>query len=164
MDRQYAPNTRHGHCSFGGRSPEALAWQNMKARCFNPKNPRYADYGGRGITVCDEWAASFEAFLEDVGPRPTSRHQLDRLRNDEGYKPGNCEWRLPAENMANRRATRLIETPDGQVPLSVLARRCDVPANTLNARIKAGWSLARAMSEPARSKLPNGAGRARDRL
>lgn len=153
-------HTKHGQAG----TPTYAIWSAMKARCENERNPRFADYGGRGITVCSDWSASFEAFLSSMGPRPSALHTLERERNDEGYGPQNCRWATQPEQAINRRTTRLIETPEGPVPLSVLARRCDVPANTLNARIKAGWSLARAMSEPARSKMPNGAGRARDRI
>ncbi len=154
-------NCKHGHASSGKSTPEYAAWQMMNARCRNPNNPRYAAYGGRGIAICERWS-SFQNFWADMGPRPSPRHQLDRINNDKGYGPDNCRWATAAENMANRRVTRLIQTPEGAVPLSFLARGCDVPANTLNARIKAGWPLARAMSEPARPKMPNGAGRARD--
>lgn len=162
MNDQYASNVRHGHCSFGRRTPEATAWQNMKARCHNPRNPRYADYGGRGIAVCERWRNSFEAFYEDLGPRPSPKHQIDRIRNEVGYEPGNCEWRLPTENMTNRRNTRFVVVDGEEVPLATIAHLCGVPANTLRARILSGWTLERATSQPPRSKMPNGAGRARD--
>lgn len=134
----------------------------MKARCRNPKNPRFSDYGGRGITFDPRWDA-FPAFLADMGERPTPAHTLERTRNNEGYGPGNCVWATQAEQAVNRRTTRLVETPSGPIPLSVLARFTPVPANTLNARLRAGWSLNDAMTTEPRAKMPNGAGRARDR-
>lgn len=163
MDQPHHPNVRHGHCSHGKRSAEANAWQTMRARCHNPRNPRFADYGGRGITVCDRWRGSFSAFLADMGPKPSPAHTLERIRNNEGYGPGNCRWATQAEQAINRRTTRMIDTPDGPVPLSVLARRAAVPANVLNARLRLGWSLNEAMTKPQRSKAPNGAGRANPR-
>jgi hypothetical protein len=162
MEQPHHPNVRHGHCSHGTRSPEANAWQTMKARCLNPRNPRFADYGGRGITVCDQWRDSFAAFLADMGPRPSPAHTLERIRNGEGYGPGNCRWATQAEQAVNRRTTRLVDTPEGARPLAVVAREHNMPANVLNARLRAGWSLYDAVTTPIRAKQPNGAGRARD--
>jgi hypothetical protein len=73
-------------------TPEYRAWQNMKQRCFNPKDVSYARYGGRGITVCQRWLDSFAAFLEDVGPRPDPSLSLDRIDADGHYEPGNVRW------------------------------------------------------------------------
>jgi hypothetical protein len=76
----------------------------MKQRCCNPKNGSYYKYGGRGITVCNEWMASFEAFLEDVGKRPSMAHTLDRFPNNDGnYEPGNVRWATIEQQANNKR-------------------------------------------------------------
>jgi len=75
----------------------------MRQRCENPGNKSYPDYGGRGITVCEAWRASFEAFLADMGERPSRQHSIERNDNDRGYEPGNCRWALPTEQARNRR-------------------------------------------------------------
>lgn len=78
------------------------AWCSAKSRCSNPNNPKYADYGGRGISMCAEWFESFEAFLSDMGPAPNGL-ELDRIDNDGNYEPGNCRWTTRKVQMNNRR-------------------------------------------------------------
>ena len=73
--------------------PEYRIWHSMRSRCYNEKHTAYRHYGAKGVTVCRRWRQSFEAFLADVGPRPSARHYLDRFPNASGnYEPGNCRW------------------------------------------------------------------------
>jgi hypothetical protein len=90
------------------RSERAI-WSGMKQRCLNPKCAAYCYYGGRGITVCDRWLESFENFFEDMGPRPSPDHSIDRINNDLGYFPENCAWRTRKEQMSNRRCTYIFQ-------------------------------------------------------
>ena len=73
-------------------SPEYRSWQMMKNRCLNPNAHDYAYYGGRGISIVKKWQDSFEAFLEDVGERPSPKHSIDRIDNDGNYEPNNVRW------------------------------------------------------------------------
>lgn len=138
----------HGHNTRARRSPEYTAWNFMIGRCYRPRNHRYAWYGGRGIRVCDRWRTSFEAFLADVGPRPTPRHSLDRIDNDGDYEPGNVRWATSFEQSRNRRNVKLY-THDGEtLTLSEWADRVGLPYSTLKQRVsRLGWSLARALKE-----------------
>jgi hypothetical protein len=100
-----ARNSKHGMAARGQKPPEYGVWRNMIHRCTNPEDKRYADWGGRGISVCDSWLRDFAAFYAAMGPRPTPRHSIDRIDNDGDYEPGNCRWATPVEQAANKRMT-----------------------------------------------------------
>lgn len=83
------------------------AWKNAKARCFDPNDPRYYTHGGRGITMCDEWAMSFDAFYEHIGSPMWGRNIiLDRINNNGHYEPGNVRWTDGHTSMLNRNTYR----------------------------------------------------------
>lgn len=85
------------------KTPEYRIWANMKRRCHNPKYRQFHYYGGRGIAVCDEWRASFLAFLSDMGHRPSPELTIERIDNELGYSKGNCKWATQAEQNLNKR-------------------------------------------------------------
>lgn len=74
----------------------------MKQRCYNPKNNRYYLYGERGIKVCDRWLENFKNFFDDMGPRPSDRHSIDRIDSNGMYEPTNCRWATYSEQNANK--------------------------------------------------------------
>lgn len=86
-------------------SSEYSTWAAMRGRCLNPNDPAWHNYGGRGITICDEWAASFDAFFRDMGRRPHGL-TIDRIDNDSGYRKDNCRWADASTQARNRRPRR----------------------------------------------------------
>lgn len=89
---------KHGLCHV----PEYIVFQGMRQRCYDPKQEYYVNYGGRGIKICDRWLADFKNFYDDMGPRPTPRHQIDRIDNDKDYSPDNCRWVECKDNLLNK--------------------------------------------------------------
>lgn len=123
-------------------------WVCMRQRCKNPNHPAYANYGGRGITVCDRWDQSFEAFLVDMGEPPTPDHTIDRIDNDGPYSPENCRWITATEQNRNqRRSTRI--TVDGITRTVVgWAEVMGISQETIRQRIRRGMSPEEAVTLP----------------
>ena len=87
-------------------------WNTMRQRCLNPNNHKFSEYGGRGITVCDEWKDSFEAFRDWAVANGYEEHlSIDRINNDGNYCPENCRWATAKEQANNRRKRRMLKKP-----------------------------------------------------
>lgn len=96
------------HYEGGTRSKtiEYETYSGIKSRCYNPNDPAYKYYGGRGIKMCDRWNESFDNFFEDMGLRPDGL-EIDRINVNGNYSPNNCRWTTHKENMRNRSNTVL---------------------------------------------------------
>jgi hypothetical protein len=143
--------SRHGHSPRKGKTPTYTTWSKVIARCTNPCDRRYADYGGRGITVCEEWK-TFMGFLADMGDRPKGM-TLDRRDNSKGYEPSNCRWATPKEQQRNTRSNRLISFNGATKCVTEWAETLGIGKGTLNSRLQRGWTEAEALSTPT---IPNG--------
>lgn len=116
-------------------------WENMKSRCLNPNDQAFSYYGGRGITVCDAWSESFEAFRRDMGEPPSDKHSIDRIDNDGNYEPGNCRWATQREQMNNIRTNRRLTINGVTRTVSEWARAAGVPHRLIFQRLSRGWPL-----------------------
>lgn len=130
------------------------SWAAMKYRCSNSNHMHFDNYGGRGIKVCERWQA-FENFYEDMGDRPAGM-TLDRYPDVDGnYEPGNCRWATDVEQGNNKRTSRLITHGGETKTLTQWARSLGMRPGTLKERIRKGWSIEKAITEPLgeRTKL-----------
>lgn len=129
-------------------TPEHYAWRHIRARCFNPRDQNYSDYGGRGITVS---FSSFAAFLAEIGARPGPGYTVDRMDVNGHYEPGNVRWATRLEQGENRRDNYYITFNGKTQHLSAWAREIGMNKATLKNRLRTyGWSVERALSEPTR--------------
>jgi hypothetical protein len=140
------------------RTPEHRIWLGMRRRCKNKNQVNYARYGGRGVTVCKGWDESFEAFLADVGPRPSPQHSLERKKNELGYQPGNVCWATDGEQNRNMRTNVWVEMNGRRQILKDWARELGVSYKRVSERIVGGWDPVEALTTPA---LPVGTHRKR---
>jgi hypothetical protein len=120
----------------------------MRHRCNNPGFRQFADYGGRGIGICERWNGvdGFAHFVSDMGNKPDG-NTLDRINNDGNYSPENCRWASPSEQHRNTRANRLITAFGETKPLIYWVEKYGIEFNTIQYRIKAGWDAERAVTE-----------------
>ncbi|WP_347271641.1 hypothetical protein [Rhizorhabdus histidinilytica] len=130
-------------------TPEHRSWAHMKERCFNENCADYPDYGGRGITVCDRWRDSFEAFFADMGPRPSIKHSIDRIDVNRNYDPGNCRWATNLEQAQNKRDTRWVLFRGQRMSMREACRLAELDAKykVIHARVhRRGMTLEQAMA------------------
>lgn len=116
-------------------TPEYAAYHDMRARCYNPNVREFARYGARGVTVCQRWMESFEAFLDDMGRRPSGRHSLERKNVNGNYEPSNCEWVLTRKQQWNRRDTVYVDYHGERISLGELAAATGISRFALRSRI-----------------------------
>jgi hypothetical protein len=108
----------HGEARDGRRTPEYETWLGIRRRCSNPNNKDWPQYGGAGVTVSPEWD-DYEAFLRDMGRKPSPLHSIERIDGAKGYQAGNCRWATAAEQALNRRSTKLTHA----IAAEIRARR-----------------------------------------
>ncbi len=133
-------------------TPEFRTWESMIARCYKPNRHDYPRYGGRRITVCDQWRESFAAFYADMGPRPSANHSIDRVDNDGPYCPENCRWATRKQQSRNMRSNLLITFQGETLCLTDWAEKLGVSLTALKHRVARGWSNKRTLTQPVRGQ------------
>lgn len=162
-------NLKHGHSrrkAEVGRHELYSVWSGMKDRCLNQNNDSFVRYGGRGISVCERWQKDFQAFLDDMGPRPTPKHSIERIDNDGDYRPGNCRWATSSEQSLNRThpkgyGRKLWDDMTAQQ----IAEVTGLTVSTVRRRFKGGYRGEKLLidtSTAMRMRPPTAAGRKRD--
>lgn len=116
-------------------------WRAMISRCTNIDNARYSSYGGRGITVCKEWLASFDSFYEWAVANGYEEHlTIDRINNDGNYEPSNCRWTTYAIQNLNKRTNRYINYEGEMMTIKEASQKSGIPMKNISDRIRYGWS------------------------
>lgn len=129
---------RQAHAFSRSNMPSlSRTWGAMIARCTDPSNKGFANYGGRGIAVCREWLESFAQFAIDVGPRPEG-HSLERIDNNGNYCKENCKWATRTEQANNRRTNRRIAVDGVTQTVAQWARQLGVSCHVIHTRIYLG--------------------------
>jgi len=157
-------NLTHGHARHFRHTKAYSSWHQMKARCQNSNNPGFAEYGGRGITVCERWQ-TFENFYADMGEPPPGC-TLDRYPDMNGnYEPSNCRWATVKEQNNNTRGNKRLTFRGETKTLAEWADRLGIKSNTILYRLRRGVSVEDALSaqvnkkvkfRPARTHCPHG--------
>ena len=112
-----------------------LIWQGMKGRCYNPHDARYHRYGGRGLTVCEEWKNDFPAFYNwAISNGYAEDLTIDRIDNDKGYSPDNCRWATQKEQSRNRASNIKITIGNATKTLTEWCEIFDLDSRTICAR------------------------------
>ena len=137
---------------YGMEQAEYDIWRMMIKRCADPDDKHYHNYGGRGISVCRRWRASYRHFLADMGPRPSKGYSIERQDNDGNYEPGNCSWSTKREQDRNKRTNHWLTFNGQTLIITDWARLVGVRANVISARLKKGWSVERALTTPLLSR------------
>ncbi len=134
--------TKHGHAN----SLEYRIWGTMIARCDKPDHISYPDYGAKGVTVCERWRNSVADFINDMGPRPSRKHSIDRIDSAGNYEPSNCRWASPKEQSRNTSRNRFITHNGETLTLAEWGERAGVRAGLIGSRLKAGWPMEDALT------------------
>lgn len=129
-------------------------WNNMKSRCYNPHFSQYKNYGARGISVCDEWKDDFQSFHDwAISHGYTDELTIDRIDNNGNYRPDNCRWINNKAQSNNRRSNHIVTIENETKTLTEWCEIYDINYQTVQDRIRRGWSESDALTKPICTKF-----------
>ena len=157
IESSKVPKTiKHGDCNVNSEFHRLYyIWKGMRSRCNNKKGQKYKDYGGRGISVCEEWNEyiNFKNWALSNGYR--NNLTIDRINVDGNYEPSNCRWSDSITQMNNMRTNTHIEYNNETYTIAELARKYNLKQGTLIKRLNLGWNIDDALNRPVRGVNKN---------
>ncbi len=139
--------TKHGFCRVACVSPAWRTWSAMIQRCYNPRNNEFANYGGRGIAVCERWRDAFTNFLSDMGEKPPGL-SIERIDNNGNYEPGNCRWATQKEQSRNMRKNVFFSYGGTSLIIQDWSEKTGIKTGTISKRLSRGWTFDKAITTP----------------
>ncbi len=136
----------HSKILLRQKHPEYEPWIGLRQRCNNPNHSRYADYGGRGITVTARWSR-FKNFLADMGERPGPEYSIERLDNNKGYYKENCAWVTLDRQANNRRSSHTVSLHGRNQTLVQWCRELELDYSNVRMRLLRGYSVEKAFTK-----------------
>ena len=134
--------TMHKKRENHGHSTHRLyrIYNHMRRRCYESTNPKFKNYGGRGITICDEWLNSFQAFYDwAMANGYDDNLTIDRIDNDGNYSPENCRWAMQIAQQNNKSTNKYVEYQGESMTIADASRASCIPIRTLWWRSNKGW-------------------------
>lgn len=143
MSKRYESHGMHGTRIYN-------IWQGLRYRCYNPKSSNYYLYGGKGISVCEEWDNSFISFYEWSKNKGYQEHlTIDRIDSNKDYCPENCRWATYKQQLNNTSRNHYLTYEGETLTIAQWAKKINIHRSTLRQRIKRGWSVEKSVTEPA---------------
>lgn len=154
----YANEMQHSIGRKHGMSNSRIfsIWANMLSRCTNPNSTHFKRYGGRGITVCDEWLGE-EGSVNFINWALNNGYSdeltIDRINNDKGYSPDNCRWVTNKVQQRNKSTNKLLTLDGKTLCVSEWSEITGISTNTINQRLNRGWSVVDALTTPVKKSF-----------
>lgn len=133
---------------------EYRTWRNIKQRCYNKNHPNYADYGGRGIQMSDEWVNDPVKFCEDMGTKPTNKHTIERIDNNGNYCKENCKWDTRKTQANNRRSNHLLTYNGKTQNIEQWSKETGLTKLVICNRLNANWDIEKVLTYPVQPTRP----------